>query len=313
MYDKKLDLFIQVARLGSFSKAAKESFITPAAVLKQMNQLEIECGVHIFMRSKRGVYLTRAGRSLLEDAEAIIKKSNQAILQAQHIEANQSRQPVAYDNICLGSSLMYPYKPLMQRIDRHRDKFESFRISLVSIDDKSQSFLDLLPHLGEGIDIIPGLCDFYAWQSFCSICPLGELPLTVSIPRNHRLASRSIIKIDDLLGERLYTLRPGSSKSVDELREHLARNYPGIKLVGDEDVYDLSTFNRASQEEMLVLSYPVWEDVHPDFVNVPVAWKHSSTYGLMCAHEMPPKVLRFLETLIDTFSSSNTRRSRQAI
>ena len=313
MYDKKLELFLQVARLGSFSKAAKESFITPAAVLKQMNQLEQECGVKIFARSKRGVHLTRAGDSLLEDAEAIVEKANQAVLRAQHIEANQGRRQIGYDSIRLGSSLMYPYKPLMQRINRHRDEFERFRISLVSIDDKSQSFLDLLPHLGEGIDIIPGLCDFYTWQSFCSICPLGELPLTVSVPRNHRLASRRIIKIDDLLGEHLYTLRPGSSKSVDELREHLTRNYPGIKLIGDEDVYDLDTFNQASQEGVIVLSYPVWEDVHPDFVNIPVAWGHSSTYGLMCAHEMPPKVLRFLETLINTLSGDNTRRAKQAV
>lgn len=302
MYDKKLDLFLQVARLGSFSKAAKESFITPAAVLKQMNQLERECGVKIFVRTKRGVHLTQAGSSLLRDAEDIIKKSGQAILQAQHIEANQGVQPIAYDDIRLGSSLMYPYKPLMQRIDRHREGFGSFRISLVSIDDKSQGFLDLLAHLGEKIDIIPGLCDFYAWQSFCTIFPLGELPLTVSVPRNHRLATKSILKIEDLLGERLYALRPGSSKSVDELREHLLRNYPGIEIIGDEAVYDLDTFNRASREGMMVLSYSVWEDVHPDFVNIPVAWRHSSTYGLMCARDMPPKVVRFLEALVGTLS-----------
>ena len=280
MYDKKLDLFFYFFRLGSFSKASKESFITTAAVFKQMNQLEQECGVKLFIRSKRGVRLTRAGNSLREDAEDIIKRSGQALLRAQHIEANQNHQPIVYDEIRLGSSLMYPYKPLMQRINRHPDEFRRFKISLVSIDDKSQSFLDLLPHLGDGIDIIPGLCDFYAWQSFCSICPLGELPFTVSIPRNHRLASRTIIKIDDLL---------------------------------DKDVYDLDTFNRANEEEMIVLSYPVWEDVHPSFVNVPVAWRHSATYGLMCEYEMPPKVLRFLNALVDTFRGENVERERRML
>ena len=124
MYDKKLDLFLQVARLGSFSIASKESFITTAAVFKQMNQLEQECGVKLFVRSKRGVRLTRAGDSLREDAEEIIKRSDQAILRAQHIEANQSRKPVVYDEIRLGSSLMYPYKPLMQRINRHLDELQ---------------------------------------------------------------------------------------------------------------------------------------------------------------------------------------------
>ena len=37
MYNPQLDTFIRVAEAGSFSKAAQESFITPTAVIKQMN------------------------------------------------------------------------------------------------------------------------------------------------------------------------------------------------------------------------------------------------------------------------------------
>ena len=40
MYNPQLDTFIRVAEAGSFSKAAQESFITPTAVIKQMNLLE---------------------------------------------------------------------------------------------------------------------------------------------------------------------------------------------------------------------------------------------------------------------------------
>ena len=64
MYNPQLDTFIRVAEAGSFSKAAQESFITPTAVIKQMNLLESRLGLTLFHRSHQGLSLTRAGRSL---------------------------------------------------------------------------------------------------------------------------------------------------------------------------------------------------------------------------------------------------------
>ena len=63
MYNPQLDTFIRVAEAGSFSKAAQESFITPTAVIKQMNLLESRLGLTLFHRSHQGLSLTRAGRS----------------------------------------------------------------------------------------------------------------------------------------------------------------------------------------------------------------------------------------------------------
>ena len=39
MYNPQLDTFIKVAECSSFSKAAQALFITPTAVIKQMNLL----------------------------------------------------------------------------------------------------------------------------------------------------------------------------------------------------------------------------------------------------------------------------------
>ena len=65
MYNPQLDTFIKVAESGSFSKAAQALFITPTAVIKQMNLLESRLGLTLFHRSHQGLSLTRAGRSLL--------------------------------------------------------------------------------------------------------------------------------------------------------------------------------------------------------------------------------------------------------
>ena len=40
IYNKQLETFISVADAGSFNKAAENMFITPTAVIKQINLLE---------------------------------------------------------------------------------------------------------------------------------------------------------------------------------------------------------------------------------------------------------------------------------
>lgn len=75
LYDPHLDLFLQVAELGSFSKAADAGFITPSAVIKQINLLEDKLGVRLFERTHRGVKLTKSGESLKKDAPKLIRLS----------------------------------------------------------------------------------------------------------------------------------------------------------------------------------------------------------------------------------------------
>ena len=75
MYNRQLDTFIQVADHGSFSKAAEVLFISPTAVLKQVNLLENELGFPLFVRTNRGISLTEAGKSLYKDAKYIIRYS----------------------------------------------------------------------------------------------------------------------------------------------------------------------------------------------------------------------------------------------
>ena len=55
MYNPQLDTFLRVADAGSFNKAAEESYITPTAVIKQINLLESSLGVK-FLISGYKVY-----------------------------------------------------------------------------------------------------------------------------------------------------------------------------------------------------------------------------------------------------------------
>jgi len=54
--------FLTVARLGSFSAAARESHTVPSVISKRISQLEYQLGTSLFIRSTRGLELTEAGR-----------------------------------------------------------------------------------------------------------------------------------------------------------------------------------------------------------------------------------------------------------
>ena len=84
MYNPQLDTFLCVAEAGSFNKAAERLYISPPAVIKQINLLEESLGVELFVRSHRGLTLTKAGQSLLQDAKYIIQYCKDSVTRAKN-------------------------------------------------------------------------------------------------------------------------------------------------------------------------------------------------------------------------------------
>ena len=52
-----LKTFITVCETGSFNRAANVLYITPSAVLQQIQTLESELGVTLFIRCRKGGHL----------------------------------------------------------------------------------------------------------------------------------------------------------------------------------------------------------------------------------------------------------------
>lgn len=64
---------VTVAKLGSFSLAAKEFNVTPGMMSKQVKQLEDSLDVRLLNRTTRGVSLTHAGEIYIEKAVTILQ------------------------------------------------------------------------------------------------------------------------------------------------------------------------------------------------------------------------------------------------
>jgi len=73
MYSRELYTFIVAAEQGSFLKASKELFTTPASVMNQINKFEGRLGVKLIERTNQGISLTSAGRSIYKEAKRIVK------------------------------------------------------------------------------------------------------------------------------------------------------------------------------------------------------------------------------------------------
>ncbi|MCY1285505.1 HTH-type transcriptional regulator DmlR [compost metagenome] len=74
-----LQSFVRSAESGSFSAAARRIGITPAAVSRNVAQLEANLGVRLFLRSTRSLTLTEAGERFLSNVGSGLENIQAAI------------------------------------------------------------------------------------------------------------------------------------------------------------------------------------------------------------------------------------------
>lgn len=80
-------LFVEVARRGSYSKAARDLTTTAPTLSKRILLLEERLGESLFIRSSRGVKLTSFGKGLFEQLGETTLNLHQAVTESSKIEA----------------------------------------------------------------------------------------------------------------------------------------------------------------------------------------------------------------------------------
>lgn len=69
-----LKLFVRAGECGKLSDAAAQSHLALAAASRRIALLEARLGVRLFQRSRQGLAMTPAGRSLLDRARAVLEQ-----------------------------------------------------------------------------------------------------------------------------------------------------------------------------------------------------------------------------------------------
>ena len=78
MEPERLRIFLTVAQVGSFSEAARRLYISHSTVSRAVAALEEELGLPLVRRGNRVFGLTKAGRALAREAEALLAETEKA-------------------------------------------------------------------------------------------------------------------------------------------------------------------------------------------------------------------------------------------
>lgn len=67
-----LEYVVETARYGSISRAAQNLFVSQPHLSNQIKALETQLGVTLFIRSAKGMHLTREGKIFVDEAQSIL-------------------------------------------------------------------------------------------------------------------------------------------------------------------------------------------------------------------------------------------------
>jgi LysR family transcriptional regulator, nitrogen assimilation regulatory protein len=122
---KQLEYFVQVAELGSFSKAAVVLDIAQPALSRQVRALETELNQQLFLRNGRGVALTDAGKRLFDHSVAVL----QLVSHAREDLGASRDEPVGRVTIGLPPSIGRQFT--LPLIDRFKKELAAARLAIV--------------------------------------------------------------------------------------------------------------------------------------------------------------------------------------
>lgn len=291
MYNLQLETFIVVADLGSFNKAAEALYITPPAVTKQINLLEKDLGLQLFVRTHRGLALTAAGKSLYKDAKYIIQYCKDSVERAKKVMEEKDNM------IRIGTSPMTPAAPLLEIWSKVQKKYPDIRVQMIPYMNSQENAREILRNLGTNIDVVGGIFDetmLHLRQ--CQGMELSRQRICCAVSVNHRLANKEMLTVQDLYGEKFLMMHRGWSNYVDELRDDIWQNHPQIQVV-DFDIYSMEIFNHCENSNEILMAVENWKDAHPLLKIIPVEWKYTIPFGILYSKDPSELVKRFFKIM----------------
>lgn len=290
MFDGRLETFIKVAECGSFTKAADDLYITPTAVMKQINALEKELEVTLFDRSNHGLRITKAGEAFLQDARYILEYITRAEQKAREIQEGETRR-----SIRIGTSVMTPAKFILDVWSQIQSRMPTLKIELIPFENNPVNSVEILRNLGQHIDVVAGLYDDnFLQERRCLAAHMYDKRILLAVPVSHALSAESLITPEKLKNRKVLFIRRGWNIYVDNLRDKLEAS--GVRTE-DFEMFNISAYNRAVTENKPIITVEGWEDVHPLLKLIPADWEDSIPFGVFYSPTPTKLVKRFVGLL----------------
>ena len=211
---RHLRYFVEIAEQGHYGKAAKNLYVSQPTLSQQIQSLENEIGVELFLRSKRQiarkVELTEAGAEFLREAKKILDLSQKAIEQAR--KTGLHKQVLRF-----GAYKLALRERIVETIKLLTIHFPDVDIKLVELPTSADIQTALMD---ETIDL--GLIVPPVKHNDLSSKMIKKGHLCVILPQNHLLANVDVVPLIALKEEKWVELNAQIHPFFDEI-EHACR------------------------------------------------------------------------------------------
>ncbi|TYO97798.1 selenium metabolism-associated LysR family transcriptional regulator [Desulfallas thermosapovorans] len=203
---KQLEAFVRVAELQSFTRAARQMFMSQPAVSFQIKALEEDLSITLFQRSERKVTLTEAGRLLYPEAKQMLGHYDKIRAGLDALRGLKS------GHLLIGASTIPGEYLLPGIIGSFRSKYPGVRVSL-----RIAGSGDVVRMVQER-DIDLGVVGAAGQQDNVHFEKWLDDELVLIVPPHHHWSGKSV-DISRLAGENLILREEGSGtrKSIFDI------------------------------------------------------------------------------------------------
>ena len=170
---KQLEAFVQVSESGSFSKAAKELFLTQPTISAHISSLEKELNVRFFVRNTKEVSLSDDGKDLYRYAKQITDLEK-AIEERFYMDSDDGKHFITIAASTIPAQYLLP-KVLMC----YRERYPKEQIKIMET-DSSEVVTQVVDHM---VDV--GFTGTVLEKKHCKYIPFYKDELAVILSLIH--------------------------------------------------------------------------------------------------------------------------------
>ena len=247
---KQLEAFVQVSESGSFSKAAKELFLTQPTISAHISSLEKELNVRLFIRNTKEVSLSDDGKDLYRYAKQITDLEK-AIEERFYMDSDDGKHFITIAASTIPAQYLLP-KVLMC----YRERYPKEQIKIMET-DSSEVVTQVVDHM---VDV--GFTGTVLEKKHCKYIPFYKDELAVITPDTpeYRILKEQNRDDIDWIKRKPLILREEGSGTRKEAEKQLKN--AGISMEALDIVASIAnqeTIKKSVKQGMGITVLPDWQ------------------------------------------------------